>query len=131
MRTKPSARQMLLASTGILIGLPGWQAIAAESDSGPTQVETVVVTAQKRAENVQDVPISIQVVTSQQLATRNQNDLGDLLQTVPGVSLVNRASSDLLTIRGIGSGENGGFDQAAAIFDDDIYYGRSRLSAGA
>ena len=52
-----------------------------------TQVETVVVTAQIRKQNLQDVPISAQVVDGRQIAAQNINSLFDLSQTEPSVHI--------------------------------------------
>jgi iron complex outermembrane receptor protein len=100
-----------------------------KDDAASGQLEEVIVTAQRRAEKLQDVPISAQVIGSQALAERNNNTLEDLTQTVPGVHIDNGGPfNNSIFIRGIGSGGNPTFDQSVAIFDDDIYHGRSRLS---
>ncbi len=88
-----------------------------------------MVTAQKRVENLQDVPVSVQVVSSRTLIEQNQNSLEELTQTVPSVHVATGTFANNLFIRGIGSGENPSFDQAVAMFVDDIYHGRSRMSA--
>jgi iron complex outermembrane receptor protein len=88
----------------------------------------IVVTAQKRVENLQNVPVAVQVISGQKLAEQNYNTLADLTQTVPGVNVSTDAFDNQLYIRGIGSGENASFDQSVATFVDDIYHGRSRLS---
>jgi iron complex outermembrane recepter protein len=65
-------------------------------------VEQVVVTAQKREQRVQDVPISISVLTSEQIENSGRRDFGDLVLALPGVS--SSASQPGLTrysIRGI------------------------------
>jgi iron complex outermembrane receptor protein len=101
---------------------------AAESPDG-TQLTEIIVTAQKRAENIQTVPVSAQVVTGQALGQQNFNTLEQLTQMVPDVHVANSGSfSNDLYIRGIGSGSNSSFDQSVATFNDDIYHGRSRLS---
>jgi len=98
-----------------------------QSESG--KLEEIVVTAQKRTENLQSVPISAQVVSGQTLTNQNINNLQDLTQTLPGVHISSEAFSNTLTIRGIGSGAgNPSFDQSVATFVDDIYHGRSRMT---
>jgi outer membrane receptor protein involved in Fe transport len=75
-------------------------------------------------------PVSVQVISGDLLAEQNQNDLTDLTRTVPAVHIATGGASNSLSMRGIGSGEeNPGFDQAVAMFADDIYRGRSRMSA--
>jgi iron complex outermembrane receptor protein len=93
------------------------------------KLEEIIVTAQKRSEDLQEVPVSVQVISGLQLEEQNQNSLSDLTRTVPDVHVSTGTVSNSLSIRGIGSGENqAGFDQAVAIFADDIYRGRSRMS---
>src|ERR1700674_2256009 len=50
-------------------------------------LEEIVVTAQKRQENLQDVPVSVQVVSGQTLALQNLNYLDDMGQIVPSVHI--------------------------------------------
>src|SRR5207247_7547753 len=45
----------------------------------------VIVSAQKRAEDLEKVPVSVQVIESAQLQEQNQNSLADLTRTLPGV----------------------------------------------
>ncbi|HVW67924.1 MAG TPA: TonB-dependent receptor, partial [Steroidobacteraceae bacterium] len=95
------------------------------------KLEEVIVTARKRTENIQNVPISVQAVGGQALVERNLDSLADLAETVPGVHIGVGARSDDLYIRGIGSGNNQSFDQSVGTFIDDIYHGRSRESTAA
>lgn len=95
------------------------------------RLSEVVVTAERRSENVQNVPISIQVVKGEKLATQNYNALESLTETVPGVHIATGQVTDDLYIRGIGSGENPGFEQSVGVFVDDLYFGRSRMSEAA
>ena len=101
---------------------------AAAGETGPRLYE-VVVTAQRRTENLQDVPVSVQVINGQTLGEQNHNTLEDLIRTVPGVHVSGSSFSNLIFIRGVGSGDNASFDQSVAMFVDDIYHGRSRMSA--
>jgi iron complex outermembrane recepter protein len=91
-------------------------------------LEEIIVTAQKRVENLQNVPVSVQVISGQKLADENYNSLADLTQTVPSVHVLTGPFDNQLYIRGIGSGQNASFDQSVATFVDDIYHGRSRMS---
>ena len=93
------------------------------------QIQEVIVTAQRRAEPLQKVPVAVQVVSGQTLQSQNFNSAEDLAQIIPDVHLVNTGNlANSLNIRGIGSGsQNPAFDQSVATFVDDIYLGRSRL----
>jgi iron complex outermembrane receptor protein len=99
-----------------------------DSQKASDQLSEVIVTAQKREQNLQQVPISAEVVSSRVLAEQNQNTLQDLTQTVPSVHVDTGGIASDLFIRGVGSGSNSAFDQSVATFVDDIYHGRSRMT---
>jgi iron complex outermembrane recepter protein len=104
---------------------------AAKSDPAASgaQVQEIVVTAQRRVERLQNVPISAEVVSGQAAAQQNLNSLGAMAEIVPSVHMEESGRSNDLYIRGIGSGENAGFDQSVGVFIDDIYHGRSRVTS--
>jgi iron complex outermembrane recepter protein len=114
-----------LAITATLAGTP-WHAFAA--DATDSQLVEIVVTAQRRTENLQDVPISALVVGGAQLADQNLNNLQDLSQTMPSVHVSAAGATSDMYIRGIGSGTQQSFDQSVGTFIDDIYHGRARNS---
>jgi iron complex outermembrane receptor protein len=93
-----------------------------------TELQEITITAQKREQRLQDVPISAQVISGRTLTQRNFTSLDALTETVPGVFVLDQGPASELFIRGIGSGRNAGFDQSVATFEDDIYHGRSRMS---
>ena len=91
------------------------------------ELEEIVVTAQKRAESVADVPISISVVTGSQLKAYGISNLEQLAYSVPNLKITQTALATRIAIRGIASGDNKGFEQSVAMFVDGIYYGRDQL----
>lgn len=67
-------------------------------------VEEIVVTAQKRAENVQDVPISINAIGGDALSSRGVRDAGDITKLFPNISAKQSSSiNNGITIRGVGT----------------------------
>jgi outer membrane receptor protein involved in Fe transport len=94
----------------------------------PAALEEVVVTAQKRDESLQDVPISMQVVSGNTIAKMEISDLSVMAQQLPNVYISPGNVSNNIYIRGVGSGGNGGFEQSVGTFVDGVYHGRSRLS---
>jgi iron complex outermembrane receptor protein len=95
------------------------------------KLDEIIVTAQKRVENLQNVPISAQVISGKALSEQNFNSLENLTQTVPGVNVTTGGGSqgDTLVIRGVGYNSNAAvLEQSVATFEDDIYHGRSRMS---
>jgi outer membrane receptor protein involved in Fe transport len=97
--------------------------------SGALALDEIVVTAQKREQSLQDVPISV-VVASGELLERGQvKNLDALAQQTPAVK-ISQSGPGQLFIRGVGSGRNGGFEQSAGQFEDGIYHGRPRYIRG-
>lgn len=95
-------------------------------------IEEIVVTAQKRAENVQDVPIAISAFSSEALQERAVADVSGLSNITPNVTLDASTpfsgSSAVLgaTIRGIGSSDFAfNIDPAVGVYLDGVYLGRS------
>ncbi len=100
---------------------------SAQGGAGPdaeVALEEIVVTAQKRTERLQDVPISVQVVSGERLQNAAVQNFENL--EVPGLRVSRGGMSDTITVRGIGSGQNLGFEQSAPMYIDGIYYGRAR-----
>ncbi len=88
----------------------------------------IIVTAQRRAQNLQDVPISVAVESGKSLRTAHVNDLSDLGNRLSGVKINKAGASDSLNIRGVGSGFNAGFEQSVATFIDGVYVSRSQAT---
>jgi iron complex outermembrane receptor protein len=102
---------------------------AADSpEEAPTLLEEIVVTARKRTEDLQEVPLSAEVISGQTLSGYNIKTLSELSQSIPGIQLNPTGASGQFFIRGIGSGSNLTFDQSVGTFIDDIYHGRARVA---
>lgn len=115
-----------LALLTLISCAPGAAILAQEATDA--QIEQVVVTAQRRSESLQNVPISAQVLSGDALMKANVSDLEDVSRTVPGVHISHAGATSDLYIRGIGSGNSQSFDQSVGTFIDDIYHGRARSS---
>jgi outer membrane receptor protein involved in Fe transport len=101
------------------------QAPAADDQGG---LEEIIVTAQKRAEGLSDVPISISAVSGKQVENYGQTNLEQISSSVPNLKITQTAIANRIAIRGIASGDNKGFEQSVAMFVDGVYYGRDQLS---
>jgi iron complex outermembrane receptor protein len=104
---RPFLAPILLAST-MLSGIPA--AIAAET----TTLEEVVVTAQKREENLQRVPMNVQAITNQKLQDLHLNNFTDFQLYMPSVTFAVSGQGSNggpgfanITMRGIASDQNG------------------------
>lgn len=91
------------------------------------QLEEVLVTAQKRSENLTDVPISIAAITAQSLEQTGVRSLGDVAEYIPNLEISGSNSySTVITIRGVGSqSRNIGFDSRVGVYVDGVYTGQS------
>jgi iron complex outermembrane receptor protein len=124
-------RRLFGGASLILLTLAAAPALAQSAAPAPAggTIEEVVVTAQRRSERLQDVPVSVQVVSGAAIAAKNQTSLESLAQTTPSLTATKGGATNFLQVRGVGSGGSQGFDQSVATFIDDIYHGRSRSSA--
>jgi outer membrane receptor protein involved in Fe transport len=91
-------------------------------------LEEIVVTAQQRAESLQDVPVSVAAVTGDKIASAGVVDLMGLSELVPNFSINETGISTTVTIRGISSGINPGFEQSVGMYNDGVFYGRDQLA---
>jgi len=91
-------------------------------------LEEVVVTAQKRAQSLSDVPISVSAVGGEQMRNAGLLDLADLTPYIPNFQKSDASIGQYLVIRGIGSGINQGFEQSVVQFVDDVPLGRPPLA---
>ncbi|MCC6203210.1 MAG: TonB-dependent receptor [Gammaproteobacteria bacterium] len=98
---------------------------AATTAQAQTEIEEIVITAQKREQRLQDVPISVVAMDGEDIRQQNLVQIEDLSAQVPNVHISESAIGDKLFIRGIGSGINSGFEQSVGTFVDGVYYGRS------
>lgn len=102
--------------------------IAGATSAETLVLEEVLVTAQKRVENVQDIPITVNVVLAESIddfVIRNTNDLAD---SVPGLTIQSTPQNlSQVAIRGLGSGAAAeSLDQSVGLFVDGIWAGRIR-----
>jgi iron complex outermembrane receptor protein len=104
---------------------------ASGNEAGP--LPTVVVTAQKRAENLRDVPITVTAIGSQLLQDSGVRDIKDLTLLTPGL-VVTSTSSEISTtarIRGIGTvGDNIGLESSVGVVIDGVYRPRNGVGFG-
>ncbi|MDZ3833532.1 MAG: TonB-dependent receptor [Sphingopyxis sp.] len=126
----------LSASLGLLLGAPARAQAAdaaAKGDDGGDHAD-IIVTAQKRAQNLQDVPLAVSAFSGDKLADAGAADLSQLQIISPSLSFT-RSDTELFTptirIRGIGtSGNNVGLESAVGIFLDGVYLSRSGFGMG-
>jgi iron complex outermembrane receptor protein len=91
-------------------------------------LEEVVVTAQKRTESLQDVPISVTAISGDLIQDASIRSLSELGAYVPNFSVAENPVNTIITMRGISIGANQSFEQSVGLFLDGVYLGRSRQS---
>lgn len=124
--TKTKLSLMLTAAPMIALLLPApatAQQTAEEENAG---IEEIIVTAQRREENLQDVPISVSAFTAEQMAARGTTDISRLEGQVPGFTFGRSGSDARPAIRGVRTenvGVNG--DTTIGFFIDGVYQSRA------
>ena len=84
-------------------------------------LEQVVVTATKRAESIQDVPVAVSAITSEDIATRGFTQYADLLNTLPGVYFQDGGPGvSQVRIRGVSASEGGVPSTTASYFGEAV-----------
>jgi iron complex outermembrane receptor protein len=97
------------------------------ADSDSTGLGEIIVTAQKRAESVQDVPATIAVLGEEDLQTRQVQTLSDLQSQVPSLVVGDFFGTNLITLRGISTGVTSGLeDPSVATHINGVYQPRAR-----
>lgn len=126
MHTNRKATWLVAAAvSSLLAGAARAQTVATAGDDA--SVAEVLVTAQKREQKLQDVPISMSVVTGQQMADFHAKDLKDLALSVPNLFVERLNAADVIYIRGFGSApSNFAFDQSVSMYQDGVYAGRGK-----
>lgn len=91
-------------------------------------LDEVIVSAQKRNEAAQDIPLSIGVVQGDDLGNLGVTSTADLDNYVPGLVIQQvPGNTSSITVRGLGTAAgNESFDQSVSLFVDGIYAGRQR-----
>ena len=91
-------------------------------------LDEIIVTAQQRAESLQDVPVSVAAVTAEKIFDAGVVDLQGLSEYVPNFTINETGISTTISIRGISSGINPGFEQSVGMYNDGLFYGRGQLA---
>lgn len=116
-------------SAGVAVALCSHVAFAADEESSKG-LEVIEVTAQKRVENVQEVPIAISAFSEEAIRTIGLTEVNDLGLFTAGLETNNAtATQTSFNIRGITTNDFGiGLDPAVAVYIDGVYIGRRGAS---
>src|SRR6478672_9798541 len=112
-------------------GIAGTASAQQTPQDQPTTIDDLIVTAQKREQNLQDVPIVVTTLSAETLQDAGVRDIKDLQILTPGMTVTSTSSESSTTarIRGVGTvGDNPGLESSVGIVIDGVY--RSRNSVG-
>lgn len=123
---EPRGLWLALATAPVLaLATPAVAQDAPPTDTAGPKLAEIVVTATKRSESLQDVGMSIAAVDGRLIDERGIERLSQIADFIPNVSI---APSDEparnISIRGLGSGNNRGFETSVGLFLDGAYLGR-------
>jgi iron complex outermembrane receptor protein len=133
---KTSQKSKYIASCAMVALLSGWAGAAAAADDAPapssaassSAIQEIVVTAQRRTETVQNVPMTIQAITGTTLQTLHISTFDDLLKYTPNVTYGNNGPGQgAIFMRGLSAGfagnqssaTVGNFPNVAVYLDDE------------
>ena len=118
---------LLAAATAAVAQAPPPPPVETEVQQGG--LEEIVVTANKRAENMQTVPIAISALTADEAGKIGVVNGQTLAQVIPGLQLNRQTNGSTPFLRGVGNpSTQAGTEPAVAMYVDDVYYGSSAVA---
>src|SRR3990167_996152 len=124
------SRLLLLSASAIAMVAGGGTAFAAEEPEASTALPEVIVTARKRDENIQNIPVAMTALSGEQLDALSVRTIEEISATTPtlAVSRGSSGSGATISLRGIGSTYTSiGIEQSVAVNVDGVYYGQGRI----
>jgi iron complex outermembrane receptor protein len=123
---------LVAASTLALVGAPALaQTTSPSSSATPAQVGEVIVTAQKRSENLQKVPVSVTVASQAELSQNNIGNTESLDEVIPSLTFKKGTANvnSTLSLRGIGTQSfSSGAEPSVSTVVDGVVFGRAGMA---
>ena len=113
-----------LISTGVGFALSSFGLVVAAQGV----LEEVMVTATKRSESIQDVPISVAAVSGDMIQDLGIMDMEQLSLLIPNFEINSASILPNLYVRGLGSGASHSIEQSVGRFIDEVYIGRAAIN---
>lgn len=122
-----SAYKMAMVLTGSVMALAASTSGFAQEAEAVPEVGDIIVTAQFRAQNLQDTPIAITAVNAEMLEARSQTDISKVADQAPSVTMKQAGAafgpSMTVSIRGVGQLDfNPALEPGVGMYIDDVYY---------
>jgi iron complex outermembrane receptor protein len=122
----------LKSSVATLVVLAAAPAFAQEQPAQRTQLEEIVVTAERREARLQDVPVAVTAFSEKTLQNRQISNVVDIMTTIPNLHASNnigQGSATTMFIRGVGETESiVTIDTPVGFYLDDVYIGRQGVN---
>lgn len=123
-----SQRRALALAVSVVLS----SAVSVPSVFAQGTLEEIVVTAQRREQSIQEVPISLEAFSGATLAAQGLRSMEDVSAFSPSVEIDIRTQDQDIAVRGMGTtGNNLGLEQAVPTFVDGVHYGRTSMIMGA
>jgi len=90
------------------------------------ELEEIIVTATKREASLQDVPVSVSVITGDKIEAAAIHDFRTLSTYIPNFSVTENAISTIASMRGVGIGANQSFENSVGLFVDGVHLSKGR-----
>jgi iron complex outermembrane receptor protein len=121
-----------VSAVAVLAALAVAGTAAAQDDTAGT-VDSLIVTAQKREQNLQDVPVTVTSVSAALLEAAGVRDIKDLTILTPGLTVTSTTNETITSarIRGVGTvGDNPGLESSVGVVIDGVYRARNGVGFG-
>lgn len=120
-RGKAIRTGLLLGGVAMVLPFAATPALAQDGASDDDATNTIIVTAQRRSENLEDVPMTVSLVSQETLATAGINTIRDLANVTSGFQINQGGSYPQPAIRGVTSLAAGAYENNVAVFVDGLY----------
>src|SRR3989338_9371055 len=120
------------ASAAVLSGLFAGAAYAQDA-AEQNSVDAIIITATKREQSLQDVPVVVTAVSGQLMQDAGVKDIKDLTILTPGLTVTSTSNETVTTarIRGVGTvGDNPGLESSVGVVIDGVYRPRNGVGFG-
>jgi len=119
----------LLGSAAAILG-PAPLAMAQDAEEQATNADDIVVTAQRREESIQDVPISIAAMSGERIEDAGLTNFANLEQSISGITTVANgdARAARIGIRGVTTAQENGKQSSVGVYVDGVFMSRIGMS---